>query len=90
MTDEEKTPIMKSFRIQPPILKNDLVNNIYEYVENFIYESINCWDNFCIESLYKEYQKYGFTKVFVINREEFKKFILWALPLYEKEILEKK
>lgn len=87
MKDAEKVSIAESFRIEQPFIKEDSGDfNVYKYVEKYIYESIDSWDNFCIDSLYKEYQKYGFTKVFVINREEFKRFLLWALPLYyEKE-----
>ena len=85
-----KDIIAKTFKIEQPI-QEDLGNYIYKYVEKYIYESIDSWDNFCIDSLYKEYQKYGFTKVFVINREEFKRFLLWALPLYyEKELKNKR
>jgi len=77
--------IAQSFRIEP-VVQEKLENNIYKYIEKYIYEVINSWENFCIDSLYKEYQKYGFTHVLVINREEFKRFLLWALPLYyEKE-----
>lgn len=83
MTNKERPLITKSFKIEP-IIQEDLGNYIYKYVEKYISESIDNWDNFCIDSLYKEYQKYGFTRAFVINREEFKQFLLWALPEYYK------
>lgn len=87
---EEKTPIAQSFNIEPIVPKEDFELDVYKYFERYIYESVDSWENFCIDSLYKEYQKYGFTKVFVINREEFKKFLLWALPEYNRRFKDDK
>ena len=90
---KEKTPIAQTFYIEPvvyPAHKEDLGYDVYKYSEKYIYESIRSWDDFCIDSLYKEYQKYGFTKVFVINREEFKNFLLWALPEYNRRFKDNK
>ena len=86
---EEKTSIAQSFRIQP-VIQEKSEDYIYKYVENYMYESINSWNDFCIDSLYKEYQKLGITKVFVISREEFKKFLLWALPEYNRRFKDDK
>ena len=84
MKDEEKTPITQSYRIEPVVQRTG--DYTYKYVEKYMYEITNSWENFCIDSLYKEYKKMGITNLFVINREEFKRFLLWALPLYyEKE-----
>lgn len=84
MKDREKTPIAQSYRIEPVV--KQVGDYTYKIVENYMYEVIDSWNDFCIDSLYKVYQKYEITKVFVINREEFKRFLLWALPLYyEKE-----
>ena len=82
--DAEKVSIAESFRIKSPVIQKQegLEKYIYEYEEKYIYEITNSWENFCIDSLYEEYKKYGITKVFVINREEFKRFLMWALPLY--------
>lgn len=89
MTSKEKAPIAQSFRIQP-IIQEKSEDYIYKYVENYMYESIKSWDDFCIDSLYKEYQKLEITKVFVISREEFKKFLLWALPEYNRRFKDEK
>ena len=87
MTNKEKAPIAQTFYIESvayPAHKEDLGYDVYKYAEQYICETINSWDDFCIDSLYKEFQKYGFTKVFVISREEFKNFLLWALPEYNR------
>lgn len=92
MNNKEKTPIAQSFYIDPVYTahKEDLGYDVYKYAEQYIYESIKSWDDFCIDSLYKEYQKLGITKVFVINREEFKKFLLWGLPEYNRRFKDDK
>lgn len=66
---------------QEPKQLSDL---IYEIQEKYISHCVASFDEFCIDELYKHYQQLGFTKVLVINRTEFKKFILWALPLWNK------
>lgn len=75
----ERKPVAQSFNIDFAF-QEDLGNFVDKYVEKFTYDVINNWDNFCIDSLYKEYQKYGYTKVLIISREDFKRFLLWALP----------
>jgi len=80
MKDKEKVSIAESYRIEPVV--KEVGDYTYKYVEKWITQITNSWENFCIDSLYEEYKKMGITKVFVINREEFKRFLLWALPLY--------
>ncbi len=63
---------------------SDFLNTIQE---KYISQLVASFDDFCIDELYKYYQQLGFTKIFVVNRTEFKKFILWALPLWEKRCL---
>lgn len=83
MTSKEKVSIAESYRIEPVVVQEDLGDfTTFKYVENYLYQIVDSWEDFCIDSLYKEYQKCGITKVLVINREEFKRFLLWALPLY--------
>ncbi len=57
---------------------------IFKIEEKYLCETVNTFENFCFEQLYKTYQKYGFTKILFINRMEFEKFMLWALPLWKK------
>ena len=56
---------------------------IYEIQEKYISLCVASFEDFYINELYKYYQQLGFTKILVINRNEFKKFILWALPLWK-------
>lgn len=85
----ERKQAAQSFNIDSAF-QEDLENFVVKYVEKFTYDVINNWDNFCIDSLYKEYQKYGYTKVLIISREDFKRFLLWALPKWNAMIKENK
>lgn len=88
MTDKEKPTIAQAFRIESGA--KQIGDSVYEITRNFLYQVVENWDNFCIDSLYKEYQKLGITDLFVINREEFKQFLLWALPEYYKRFKDEK
>lgn len=54
----------------------------YEIHEKYLSQLVANFNEFCIDELYKYYKELGFTKIFVVNRTEFEKFILWALPLW--------
>ena len=60
-----------------------LSNFIYEIQEKYISQCVESFDDFCIDELYKYYQQLGVTKILIVNKTEFKKFILWALPLWK-------
>lgn len=76
--------------IVEPIVQREFGDDIYKCVEKFICAVGDSWEDFCIDSLYREWQKLGITKAFIISREDFKKFVKWALPEYEKRFINDK
>lgn len=78
-----KEDIAKTFII-PQSLKK-LGDFVYEIQEKYMSQCVESWDDFCIDEFYKNYQQLGITKVLVINKTEFKKFLLWALPLWKEK-----
>jgi len=78
-----KENIAQIFSIkQEPKQLSEFVFTIHE---KYLSQLVDSFDEFCIDELYKYYQELGFTKILVISKAEFKKFILWALPLWNKE-----
>lgn len=59
---------------------------LYKFTENWICDAREKWDSFMLDSLYDLYKRMGFTKVFMISKEDFKKFLIWALPVFQAEI----
>lgn len=59
---------------------------VYTIQEKCISQFVSSFDEFCIDELYKYYQQLGITKILVVNRTEFEKFILWALPLWKNRV----
>lgn len=79
--EADKNGIAQIYTIkQEPKQLSDFV---YTIQEKYISQCVASFDEFCIDELYKYYQQLGFTRIFVVNRTEFKKFILWALPLWK-------
>lgn len=57
---------------------------VYEFCEKYTTQCVTSFENFCIDEFYKLYKQLGLTKVLVINKAEFKKFLLFALPLWKE------
>ena len=76
--------IAQSFIMEPIVVKTE--DYTYNIIEKYMCEIINSWDNYCLDKLYEEYKKLRITKLLVINREEFKRFLIWAIPLYYEKM----
>ena len=78
----EENDIAQIYTIkQEPKKLSDFAYTIHE---KYISQCVSSFDKFFIDELYKYYQQLGITKILVVNRTEFEKFILWALPLWKK------
>ena len=89
MTQENKE-FAKTIYIPPEFKKPEFKNiddYLFKYTETFVAEIRDSWDNFVIDNLYKVYQELGAVKILEISKEDFKKFLLWALPKYYEEVL---
>lgn len=60
---------------------------LYKLTQNYLADIRDSWEDFMFDKLYELYKKEGFTRVLMISKEDFKKFLLWAIPKY-KEIME--
>ena len=60
---------------------------VYRTAEKYIVDIRESWERFMIDQLYELYKKEGFTKVLMISKEDFRKFLLWAIPKYKEEVL---
>jgi hypothetical protein len=60
---------------------------LYKITEKYAADIRDSWEGFEVDQLYEFYKKLGFTKVLMISKEDFKKFLLWALPKYKEEVI---
>jgi hypothetical protein len=59
----------------------------FKIIEKYVADVRDSWEDFMLDKLYEFYKKEGFTKVLMISKEDFKKFLLWALPKYKEEVI---
>ena len=73
------------------VLLNKKVDNINDYLykitENCLADIRESWESFIEDKLYQLYEKEGFTKVLQISKQDFRAFLIWALPKYKQEVL---
>jgi len=62
---------------------NETLNKI---TESYLADIRESWESFVVDELYKLYVKEGFTKVLQISKQDFRAFLMWALPKYKEEL----
>lgn len=69
-----------------PNLKQIENRFLFEITDKIAFENVNKVDNAIIEHLYKTYKELTYINtLYVIDKEEFKKFLLKYLPIYLEE-----
>lgn len=72
---------------QEPVQIDDYV---YDFTERYISHIYKTWDDFVISDLYDLYKKLGYTRILVISKEDYEKFLKWALPEYKRRFKDDK
>lgn len=72
---------------QPPKQVGDY---LWQFTNKYICDERGNWEDFMLDKLYDFYQKHGFTKVLMISREDYTRFLMWAIPKYKEEVLGEK
>lgn len=84
--EEPKKMFAETMIINQPA--KQISDYVFRLEQKYIVDERNTWENFMLDHLYDFYKKHGFTKVLMISKEDYKKFLEWAVPKYKKEVLE--
>ena len=78
--------IIHSIDFNRPLQPFDLNNEIFSIQRKIVFEHAKQLDNKIFEELYKSYNDLtDINTLYIIDEEEFKKFLLKYLPIYLKE-----
>ena len=83
MTSKNNKMFAETMYIKQPL--KQIGDYVYEISEKDIADIRETWNDFILDELYNLYQKEGITHVLQISREDYKKFLEWALPKYKEE-----
>lgn len=61
--------------------------DINKLVEKCAADVRECWEQFVVDELYKLYEQDGYTRILQISKQDFRAFLIWALPKYKEEVL---
>ena len=84
MTNKDKLFAETLSIFKEPTQINDY---LFSITEKYACEMRKTWNDFIINELYERYKRLGFTKVLLISKEDYEKFLNWALPKYKEEVL---
>jgi len=57
---------------------------VYDFTQRYAAHMVKTWNNFIVDELYEMYKKTDYTNVLVISKEDYEKFLKWALPKYKE------
>ena len=62
----------------------DINKELTHITEKWLSHYVEKWDDFCFETMYEAYKRLGAGKVLVISETNFKEFLEWGIPRWNK------